>query len=545
MKPVMIIGASGVFGSRLIEQIAQTRHCELILAGRDPGRAASLLMSLKARGIAARFEVFDRSKPDVATLRALAPGVIVDAAGPFQGANLAMPEAAIAAGIAYIDLADARDLVAAIPSLDAKARAAGVPVITGASSTPALSHAVLDHVTKGWRRIDRILVAIAPGNRAPRGLSVIEAILSYVGKAIPVFREGREQIARGWTLNERIDIAGAGRRHVALCETPDLDLLVSRYRPVLGAEFKAGLELGLLHHGLRLLAALYVPFLPKLARPFRTIAAAFDRFGTDTGGMLVEVTGLDADDTAVRARWSLAAAGGIGPTVPALPALALLQRIAQLKPGAYAAAGILAYDEITSQLNRLGITTSISVEHLPRQQVFERVLGPAAWAALPDITRQIHRAIPSVILEGQADIDGAEMALGRVIARVFGFPEAGQGVPVRVAIESDGVAERWARHYPTRTMRSVMTAADPSRSTVEEWMGPFRFRLRLSGSAQGIDLVPEGVSFHGLPLPFWLLPKIVATERASADGRHLFDVAVSLWPVGRLVHYRGWLKPAP
>jgi hypothetical protein len=87
-----------------------------------------------------------------------------------------------------------------------------------------------------------------------------------------------------------------------------------------------------------------------------------------------------------------------------------------------------------------------------------------------------------------------------------------------------------------------MTNADGTRGTIEEHMGPFRFRLRLKGSAAGIDLIPEGVSWHGLPLPLWFLPAIDATERASADGRHLFDVRIALQPFGRLVHYRGWLR---
>ena len=195
-----------------------------------------------------------------------------------------------------------------------------------------------------------------------------------------------------------------------------------------------------------------------------------------------------------------------------------------------------------NHLNGLGIETQMLVEALPTPQLFERALG-AAWPLLPEITRRIHMADPSIILDGEAHVEGADNAAGRFIARLFGFPEAASNVPVKVVIEGDGETEQWARHYPTRTMRSVMTAADPARSTVEEWMGPFRFRLRLMGSPEGIDLVPEAVTFRGLPLPLWVLPTIVATERASAEGRHLFDVLVSLWPFGRLVHYRGWLKP--
>src|ERR1700686_2412057 len=99
------------------------------------------------------------------------------AAGPFQGAGYRLARAAIAAGLHYVDLADARDFVAGFGALDAAARAAGVVALSGASSTPALSHAVLDRLTKGWRSIDTVDIAISPGNRsAPRGLSVIRAI---------------------------------------------------------------------------------------------------------------------------------------------------------------------------------------------------------------------------------------------------------------------------------------------------------------------------------------------------------------------------------
>lgn len=543
MKPVMVIGGAGVFGSRLVSQLAEIGKGGAIIAGRSPEHAAPLIESLRAAGHAARFEAFDRSAPDIARLAAIGPAAIVDAAGPFQGADLALPRAAIAARIPYIDLADARDFVKAFPALDGAARAAGVAAITGASSTPALSHAVLDRITAGWRRIDRVFVAISPGNRAPRGLSVTRAILGYAGKPVQVFREGRVETARGWSDDQAIMIDGVGKRHVVTCETPDLDLLPARYAPRIAAEFKAGLELGVMHHGLRLLSAMRVPFLPHAARPLLWLAKALQPFGTDIGGMLVEAAGIDSAGRAVRARWSLAAPGGIGPTVPVLPALALLARLDTLTPGAYSAAGVLGYAEIEHHLHRIGVRTHTAADELTGPQLTERVLGQA-WSAIPETTRRVHSAIPGIVLDGEATIDGAETVMGRVIARLFGFPEAGNNVPVRVVIESDGQRERWARHYPARTMRSIMTNADPARGTLEEWLGPFRFRLRLDASPAGIGLTPEQVSLRGLPLPAWLLPRVSATERSDSAGRHLFDVSISLKPFGRLVHYRGWLSPA-
>lgn len=176
--------------------------------------------------------------------------------------------------------------------------------------------------------------------------------------------------------------------------------------------------------------------------------------------------------------------------------------------------------------------------------LFEIALG-ADWERLPAVTRHIHEARPVTVLEGRAEVEGARTRTGRFLARLFSLPEQAGDVAVRTVISSDGVTERYERHYPTRTMVSVMAAADAARGTITEVMGPLRFTLRVSGSEQGIDLAPLSVSWRSVPLPLWLLPRIVATERASADGRHLFDVRVSLPPFGLLVHYRGWLRPVP
>lgn len=425
-----------------------------------------------------------------------------------------------------------------------------VAVISGASSTPALSNAVVDRITQGWKRLDHILVAISPGNRAPRGRSVVEAILSYVGQPVRVFREGRWQEAPGWSLNEELSFPQIGTRPVALCETPDLDLLVERHKPKIAAEFKAGLELRLLHYGLLLLSRLVGVGLIRSLKPaapvLHWLATRLKPLGTDCGGMVVRVSGLDGESKPCEARWWLAAKTGLGPNIPVLPAIAIVEGLASgsLKfRGAGAAAGLVSLDAVTVHLQRLGIETGTDVQEIAGPDLFEAAIGEA-WCHLPEITRLIHTVRPSIVLEGRANVDGAETAAGRFIAALFGFPVASQDVPVRVVIERDGLGERWARHYPTRTMRSIMTAADPRRHTVEEHMGPFRFRLKLAASEAGIDLIPEAVSWRGLPLPRWCLPRIVATERASSANKHLFDVMLSLWPFGRLVHYRGWLGVA-
>ena len=545
MKPVLIVGATGVFGSRLVEQIAATKTADhIILAGRDKTKATALLSMLKSKNIVCSFETFDRDKPDARRLKEIAPSVVIDAAGPFQNENMQLPQAAIDAGIDYIDLADARHFVANISKLAVGANRSGVRVISGASSTPALSHAVLDHMVKGWQSINTILVAISPGNRAPRGLSVIKAILSYVGKPIEVFQNGIYAPKPGWSENQKIAISTIGIRNVALCETPDLDELCRRYNPVISAEFKAGLELGLMHHALRLLSFLRVKNLDKFAQTFQILANVLKPLGTDRGGMLVEATGKDQNGKPVKARWTLVAETGTGPNVPILPALVLLQKLQTLTTGARSAAGEMAYQDIEPHFKRLNIKTTFTQTNYPTGHLFQKALG-ADWHKLPAVTRAVHQTAPSLLLTGEANVQGADNRLGQLIAHLFGFAKQGRNLPLRTVIVQDGEFEKWTRHFPGRIMRSALGNPNAKNQTIEEHFGPFHFTLKLIANERGLDMIPSGMKLLALPLPMFLLPKVTATERASPDGKHLFDVDISYWPFGRLVHYQGWLKPLP
>ncbi|MDE2445383.1 MAG: DUF4166 domain-containing protein [Alphaproteobacteria bacterium] len=544
MKTAFIIGATGVFGSRLVQQIATTRCCDkVILAGRNAGKTEPLLKLCRLAGIEAEFKYFDRAAPDPSVIKQISPSVIIDVAGPFQGSSFAIAEAAIASSAHYIDIADARAFVKSIPSLNDAARAANVAVISGASSTPALSHAALDHLVKDWQVIQSVLVAISPSNRAPRGLSVIEAILSYVGKPMSLFQNGARTSARGWSQNQRIIIPQIGSRNVTLCETPDLDELCRRYHPVTSAEFKAGLELGVMHHALRLFSFLRLKNLPRYATLFLKLAELLKPFGTDHGGMLVEATGKDQNGAPIKTRWSLSAKGGVGPNVPILPVVVLLQNLDQLKTGARSAAGEVALLSLVPHFERLGITKQIEVTFYPRENLFQKALGKN-WNTIPAITRAIHETAPTLLLQGEANVEGATTLMGRILARGFGFAKPGQNQPLRTIIIRDGDKENWARHFPGRVMQSVMRNPNPDDQTIEEGFGPFRIKLFLKTSPEGIDMIPVAMTVFGLKLPLVLVPKVKAIERASPDGKHLFDVEISYPLFGRLVHYRGWLEPA-
>ncbi|MEQ1509841.1 MAG: saccharopine dehydrogenase NADP-binding domain-containing protein, partial [Sphingopyxis sp.] len=358
---VLIIGASGVFGSRLAMRCAREPGVRLILAGRRADALRALGAQIDPDAIIRTLDRDHLAASDFA-----GADLVVDAAGPFQASQDAVIRAAIGAGIPYLDLADGRAFVAAIGQYDSAARARGIAILTGASSVPALSHAVIDDLVKGWSRIDDLRVGIFPGNRAPRGLSVMQAILSYVGKPVSVWREGRWQDVPGWGMTHRWRLSDGTRRWASVCDTPDQDLLVARYNPTRSAEFFAGLELPLLHLGLALLAWPVRLGIVRSLRPFaRSLlwaAQRFLRWGSDVGYMEVHARGLDAKGNKAAARWTLRASGNCGPTVPTLAALALIRRYRDGNPplpGARACAGELALAEFAGDFEELGIKTRI------------------------------------------------------------------------------------------------------------------------------------------------------------------------------------------
>jgi hypothetical protein len=354
---ILLVGAGGVFGSRLAERLALEPGIALTLAG----RRREPLEAVRNRIGAGALRTLDRDWIEARDLAGY--DLVIDAAGPFQQSGTRLVEAASEARVDYFDLADGRDWVVNFADrFDVQAKAADVRLVSGASSVPALSHAVLDDLVAGWCRIDDIRIGIFPGNGAPRGLSVVEAILSYTGKPIRVFRDGRWQADWGWGRLHRMDAGPAGRRWASACDTPEQDLLVERYRPTGGAQFFAGMELAILHLGLWLLSLPvrrgWIGSLRPWSRPMLRIAQWLLPFGSDRGAMVVEASGCDVRGNAVQSRWLLIADANRGPYVPVLATVALARRWRDGKrpdAGAHACSGILTLADFESDFAALGI----------------------------------------------------------------------------------------------------------------------------------------------------------------------------------------------
>jgi hypothetical protein len=365
---VLLVGGYGFFGERLTTLLSEDAGLRVIIAGRNVAKARILADRFNAAGAKA---VLEAAQLDAASLtlpldiERLGAQVVVNLSGPFQSADYRIAQACITARAHYIDLADAREYVLGIRRFDANARAAGVLVTSGASSVPALSSAVIDHLAENFWKLTDIDVGISPGNQTDRGLATVAAILSYCGEPIDVWREGRWQQEAGWVQQVRHTYPEpVGRRWLTLCEVPDLTLQVERYPDVRNVTFRAGLELGVLHLGLaamsRLRRARLVPNLAGMAPLARSLSEKVIKLGSDAGAMHVDVTGTAPDGKVIRRRWTLLAEKGDGPYVPTIAAVALIRRLSEgtLPLGqATPCVGLLRLSDFEREFARLAITT--------------------------------------------------------------------------------------------------------------------------------------------------------------------------------------------
>ncbi len=556
MIRVLILGGYGVFGGRLAQLLAHDPRLTLIIGGRSRERAARFSETLAAAAPTIAAAV-DRDGDLDAAFRELRPDVVVDATGPFQaygGAPYRLVEACIAAGINYLDLADGARFVAGIGDFDEAARSHGVFVLSGVSSFPVLTAAVVRHLSRGMTQIHSVIAGIAPSPYAGVGLNVIRAIAGYAGQPVVLRRNGAEATGHALVETMRFTIAPPGRLPLrngrfSLVEVPDLQALPALWPELRNVWMGAGPVPEILHRALNGLAWLVrlglLPSLSPFAPLFHRVINVL-RWGEHRGGMFVAIEGL-ADDGHVRRRsWHLLAEGDDGPLIPSMAAAAIILRSLEggkPAPGARAATRALELADYGALFARRRIDTGSRDDGAARepQPLYQQVLG-SAWDELPPAVRAMHCA-DTIAADGIATVERGPGMLSRLVAGLFRFPAAGAGIPVSVSFARQGDGETWRRRFATRAFSSVQTAGRGRWAhLLVERFGPVSVALALVVENGTLSLVSRGWRFLGLPLPAILRPRGHSYEREE-NGRFLFQAEIAHPVTGLIVRYRGTLTP--
>ena len=533
---IVILGGYGVFGGRLARLLIQDGH-EVSIAGRDHKRAAAFIGEHGGKPL-----ILDL-QDDLSPIVGLAPNLVVDAAGPFQvyrADTYRVARFCIENGINYLDFSDDANFTVGITELDGLATTAGQFALSGVSSVPAISAAAVAALCSRFSEIILIETSILPGNRAPRGRSVMISILHQAGTSLMIWRGGKWRQHVGWTDARRISLAPDLKRWANLIGAPDLKLFppVFESRSVL---FRAGLELQVMHWGLTILARLrnlgLLPDLKLAIGMFWWIAKLLERFGGDRGGMSVEVIGVE-DGRTVRRRWQLLAEQGSGPFIPAIPALAIVRK-SYVAPGARPCIYDLSLTDIERAMEGLPVTFSRSEE--PAPSFFEQILGER-WRQLPASVRRLHSVQDVESFSGRATVTRGSGFTARLAAWFFGFPKAGKDVPLTITKYRTRTGEIWERNFAGRIFCSYLT---PSRRAFHyrERFFAFTYEQELLVYEQSLHLPVRRGWFLGIPLPSPLLPGSESREY-DVKGHFHFDVGLYA-PLGGglIVRYQGYVTP--
>jgi hypothetical protein len=549
---ILVVGGYGTFGGRLVDLLADESRLEILVAGRSAQRAADFCARRNAQ---ARLTpvALDRNTGVSEQIQALAPDVLVDASGPFQSygaGHYELIEACIAQGVHYLDLADGSDFVAGVSNFDSAARAAGVTILSGVSSFPVLTAAVVRRLSVGMTRVTSIRGGIAPSPYAGVGENVIRAIASYAGK--PVSR-GATNIGYGFTGSCRFTIAPPGKNPLrntlfSLVDVPDLRALPQLWPDAREVWMGAGPVPEVLHRALIVCACLVrwhvLPSLSPFAGLMAMVVSRLE-WGEHRGGMFVEVRGIDEQRRDLKRSWHLLAEGNDGPFIPSMAIEALIRKMLagqQPAPGARAAVRDLELTDyealFASRTIYTGVRDDDTVAGAP---LFQRVLG-TAWQSLPSAVRRLHTFESEHEVRGRCTVERGRGLLSNIAASLVRFPPAGTDVPVSVHFRSENGGERWTRQFgPHRFPSTMLLGRGRSERLLCERVGPIDFAQALVVDGDRLRLIPRRWSVFGIPLPLWLAPRVDAYE-TEENGRFRFHVDIRHPWMGLIVRYRGWLE---
>jgi hypothetical protein len=356
---VVVIGGLGNFGARICKRLSLEEGFKIVATSRHAKATPATNVEV------AKLDIDHAGLAE--QLKALAPDLVIHCAGPFQTQDYRVALAALACGAHYIDLADGREFVAGfVAAVHPTAEGAGRLAITGASTLPALSSAVIDSMRKSLKSLNSIEIFIAPGQQAPRGAATMAAVLGYAGQPLLWRRDGVWRLAHGWQ-ELKAETFSFGRRLSAACDVPDLVLLPDRYPGVQTVTFRAALEVSVQHIALWTLAAVRRIGIPvpiaRFAQDLNRVGNWLDRFGSGTGGMKVRVAGIDLLGHENSREWELVARDNHGPEIPCMAAVILAMKLRQGSDGdkgAKVCIGMISLREFESEFARWNITTQLT-----------------------------------------------------------------------------------------------------------------------------------------------------------------------------------------
>jgi hypothetical protein len=180
VKRVIVLGGLGLFGRTILEQL----------------RRLGIVAQSASRGAGTELRV-DANDPNSIRAVMRLGDVVVDAAGPFHARSAALVESAIEIGFDVVDINDNLGYAESVVALQSRIDAAGIRVLSSASSVSAVSAAIVGH--SGIKQPVRVTAFLAPASRHTANVGTALSLIQTVGQPVRMLRNGRLQSFIGWS----------------------------------------------------------------------------------------------------------------------------------------------------------------------------------------------------------------------------------------------------------------------------------------------------------------------------------------------------------
>lgn len=357
---VMILGGYGNFGQLIATALSQEENISVIIAGRNENKAKTLANQLNCQ-----YVKLDVHQDDlIQAFHAHSVQLVISTVGPFQNQAYDIAQAAIEAGIHYIDLADSREFVENITQFNSIAEEKNLFICSGASTVPSLSSAVINHFLPEYSQLNTIDIALSASEKVP-GISTLSAVLSYCGQKFTMWKDQQWQEVYGLqNLTHQKFYHLPNKRWVGNCSVPDLALFPLNYPTVQQVTFKAGVGISIVQ-----ISSWVVSWLKRyhiIQQPlkhvnlFYKIAQKFELFGDGLSGMQVRLNGMDHQQKPLTINWEIIGYDNEGPNIPCFASIILARKLANqtmTQSGAFSSMNLITLDEYLVEFNKINVQT--------------------------------------------------------------------------------------------------------------------------------------------------------------------------------------------
>ena len=218
MAEVLVLGGAGGVGEVACRALATAAEVDTLVVADQEAEAAGALAARLSRTAVGRVRHLGVDVGDPTALRAAMADadLVVNCAGPFYRYGPPTLQAAIEAGVDYLDVCDDLEPTQRMLALDAAARAAGVRALVGMGNSPGVSNLLARLCADTLLdQVESVDIAHVHGGEPDEGAAVIAHRIHAMTHDVPLFVDGafvtvRQLEPSGRAFEQEVDFRDVG-----------------------------------------------------------------------------------------------------------------------------------------------------------------------------------------------------------------------------------------------------------------------------------------------------------------------------------------------